>query len=824
MVRARTRPPEAPPPSLPLRLPPSLPLRLPLRLRLPLPPRLPLLPLPPLPLLLLLLLSLLPLLSLSPSLALCPLRAHPPRSPSYRYTSRVCGCLARRFEESVIFERRARACYVRVFGRRCWRKWSPLVQKGRAARDRFEKAARLKRRIGLAKAYRAWMAATERGHVEEKAARAERAMRQLAIARAFHSWFANIDTKAEQNAAKAIRAMRTLGLARALCLWRAQTNPHAKMVAAKAVRAMRQLGLAKVMRAWVAATDTKAEQNAAKAVRAMRQLGLAKAMRAWREASESACIRGLAMRALCALQQQGLARAMHAWMASTEHLTLVGKVMQRALARWRGDELRVGFRLWAAMRLATRAIATLWHTQRRGRLQRGFADLCAASGQLSHLQQVMAKCMRAWTRQSLHMGFVKLRDLCSSEAVLVERVGRIMMGIQRQALSFGFGELNAHRLERRLAETRLGSVYGFGRLGAFRRAWSAIEVASGMTQLAIQRGRSALILLRRLQLDDAWLHWSRLRLRRGRTRKLRQQSNYLYAMHKIPSMLALWRRRAHERRLLWLGLTSHKVVQLTEAFGRIKQCATCRVNVARALQLALAFLRGSTHASALHRWRWHRACKLEVHRLREVATRYCERSLLRRVMFVLHCMGNVCFGVAVAAEQTVQKVRVRHLAWAFARARAHQRARHWSAETSTTCVSTTLRFALHRWSGLAIKVKRVKAEKKALRAAEAEAREEAARVERARQEAEAKQARREATEDPCLACMCSPRRPLFPTGATRSGRGGDARGQGGGGAQASAGGGGKPSARRGSRGRCKGSRGGARGGGMGGGGAAEARR
>jgi len=620
------------------------------------------------------------------------------------------------------------------------------VQQGRAARDRFEKAARMKRRIGLAKVYRSWRAATERGHVEEKAARAERAMLQLALARTFHGWFANIDTEAEQNAAKANRAMRTLGLAHALRQWRAQTDPHAKMAMAKAVRAMRQLSLAKAMRAWVAATDTKAEQNAAKAVRAMRQLGMAKAMRAWREAYESACIHALAMRALCALQQQGLARAMRAWMESTEHLTLAGKVMRRALARWRGGELRVGFRLWAAMRLATRAMAMLLHKQRRGWLQRGFADLCAASGQLSRLQKVMARCMQAWTRQSLHSGFVKLRHLCSSEAVLAERVGRIMMGIQVRALSFGFGELNAHRLERRLAEMRLGSVYGFGRLGAFRRAWSAIEVASGMTQLAVQRGRSALILLRRLQLDDAWLQWSRLRARRGRTRKLRQQSNYLYAMHKIPSMLALWRRRAHERRLLWLGLTSHKVVQFTEAFGRIKQCATCRVNVARALQLALAFLRGSTHAGALHRWRWHRACKLEVSRLGEVADRYRERSLLRRVMFVLHCTANVRFGVAVAAEQTVEKVRVRHLAWAFARARAHQRARRWSAEASTTTLATTLRFALHRWSGLAIKVKRVKAEKKALREAEAEAKEEAARVERARLEAEAKQARREAAE------------------------------------------------------------------------------
>jgi CubicO group peptidase (beta-lactamase class C family) len=56
-----------------------------------------------------------------------------------------------------------------------------------------------------------------------------------------------------------------------------------------------------------------------------------------------------------------------------------------------------------------------------------------------------------------------------------------MMGIKVRALSFGFGELNAHRLERRLSQMRLGSVYGFGRLGAFRRAWSAIEVASGMS-------------------------------------------------------------------------------------------------------------------------------------------------------------------------------------------------------------------------------------------------------------------------------------------------------------------------------------------------------
>jgi hypothetical protein len=112
-----------------------------------------------------------------------------------------------------------------------------------------------------------------------------------------------------------------------------------------------------------------------------------------------------------------------------------------------------------------------------------------------------------------------LRHLCSSEAVLAKRFGRIMMGIKVRALSFGFGELNAHRLERRLAQMRLGTVYGFGRLGAFRRAWSAIEVASGMTQLAVQRGRSALILLRRLQLDDAWLQWSRLRARRGRARR-----------------------------------------------------------------------------------------------------------------------------------------------------------------------------------------------------------------------------------------------------------------------------------------------------------------
>jgi len=149
------------------------------------------------------------------------------------------------YEESVVFERRARACYARVSGRRCWRKWSPLVQQGRAARDRFEKAARMKRRIGLAKVYRSWRAATERGHVEEKAARAERAMLQLALARAFHGWLANIDTEAEQNAAKANRAMRTLGLAHALRQWRAQTDPHAKMVMAKAVRAMRQLSLAK---------------------------------------------------------------------------------------------------------------------------------------------------------------------------------------------------------------------------------------------------------------------------------------------------------------------------------------------------------------------------------------------------------------------------------------------------------------------------------------------------------------------------------------------------------------------------------------------------
>jgi hypothetical protein len=101
-------------------------------------------------------------------------------------------------------------------------------------------------------------------------------------------------------------------------------------------------------------------------------------------------------------------------------------------------------------------------------------------------------------------------------------------------------------------------------------------------------------------------------------------------------------------------------------------------------------------------------------------------------MFVLHCTANVRFGVAVAAEQTVEKVRVRHLAWAFARARAHQRARRWSAEASTTTLATTLRFALHRWSGLAIKVQRVKAEQNTLREAEAKAKEEADRVEKAR--------------------------------------------------------------------------------------------
>ena len=595
------------------------------------------------------------------------------------------------------------------------RKWMEQYEVGRLQKLAAN-ALRMLQNASLAKGLRRWMEEHAAERVHALAANAMRALRNMSLAKGMRAWVAATDDKAKVNAGKAVKVMRKQGLARAYRQWIAVTDTRQQVVAANAIRAMGRLGLAKALRQWVSVwSDTRQQQMAEKALRAMKQQGLAKGLRKWMEQYEVGRLQKLAANALRMLQNAGLAKGLRAWVVATNFLTESKKVLTRAVARWRGGQMRVAWREWAATALVTRSLQMLFTgeaaKQRRGQMQEGFAAFCENGGRRSKVHDAIARSLQAWTRQAVHAAFTKLLDLCSNEAVLKERVGRLFFSMRRKSLRFGFGELSAHRLALRVVSvpsatecfrvlpsatechrvsssatechrvtlrvmriaaaaaaavarhstlplcphctqlcaptasaalaallpppqvsSKLGQFNGVGRMGRLRRAWTAIEQASGMTRQARQHARSGAILLRRLQLDDAWVAWTSLRFRGCRARDLAQTSLVLWSGRTLPSVFELWVGRARELRLLWLGLTSHYKVMTTEVFRLIKRRAQAHAAAVRALRRALAFWRGTKHAIGLYLWRRRFQVAVEQRERERTAKAHARRAALRQVI------------------------------------------------------------------------------------------------------------------------------------------------------------------------------------------------
>ena len=316
------------------------------------------------------------------------------------------------------------------------------------------------RQLGLARALRQWAASTD-PREKVNAAKAVRAMRQLGLAKALRQWMAATDPREKVNAIAAVRAMRHLGLARAWRQWAIVADEsHRRLLAERSLSAMRQLGLAKALRQWMAATDPRHKVIAEKALYTMRQLGLAKALRQWMAATDPR-EKVNAIAAVRAMRHLGLERAWRQWAMVTDYEARDRKVLQRAMARWRGGKLRLALTHWRAALLAAAAARMFFGgklaDRRRTALSIGFMALSEHSGCRSRIGAKMHHSLNAWRLQSIHAAWVRLRQLTSHEAVLKERVGRTLRGMRVRALRIGFSHLKAHRIDALLGQSMLGT-------------------------------------------------------------------------------------------------------------------------------------------------------------------------------------------------------------------------------------------------------------------------------------------------------------------------------------------------------------------------------